>query len=75
MSITKDECKGCEDNFYNTHKNCVTDNECWMFETAKLEVRKQVHIDQRPPWNQEPAVYPSCYHQKGYIFVQGDRTC
>jgi hypothetical protein len=49
----KSDCEGCEDNFYNGNNPHGT-KECWKFNDAKIIMRKRVHINQVPPWNQEP---------------------
>ena len=67
--MTKQDCIGCEDDFYN---DSIT-KECWSFSTGKLIFRKKVAIHQRPPWKQTAHLFPNCYRQKGYIFVNGDR--
>lgn len=69
----KKHCLGCEDDFYNG-KNPYGIKECWLLDGAKLVMRKPVHIDQRPPWNQPAIERLSCYRQKGYIHVEPERT-
>ncbi len=68
----KTDCNGCEDNFYNGNNPHGT-KECWRFKTAKIILRKQVHISQVPPWEQEPELKMSCFRKKQYVFVDGDR--
>lgn len=72
--MNKKHCVGCEDNFYNGN-NDIGVQECWGFETAKLVLKKQVSIHQVPPWKQEPTQVPSCYHKRGYVFIDKDREC
>jgi hypothetical protein len=67
--MTKERCAGCYNNFYNGQGA----SQCWSFETATVELRKKVPVDQMPPWNQPPALYPSCYRQSKYVFFKGDR--
>ena len=71
--MSKANCVGCRDNLYNGN-NDVGVKECWNFKDAKIEKRKRVPLDQRPPWTQEAELLPSCYAQKGYVIVAGDRT-
>lgn len=73
--MTKARCSGCENDFYNHRTGFDGATECWSFKNAKVELRKRVHINHVPPWNQEPTPMPSCYHAKGYVFVEGNRTC
>lgn len=67
-------CAGCEDNFYNGNNPYGTEK-CWSLATAKLIKRKRVHINDIPPWTRTPETLPSCYKQKGYIFVKPEVTC
>jgi len=60
-------CSGCEDNFYNGH-NALGIKECWHLRTFKLVKRCKIHVDQCPPWTQEPITVPDCYRQKRYVF-------
>ena len=68
----KNNCIGCENNFYNGN-NPYGVKECWSFKTAKMVMKKKVSINQAPPWKQKPYKVFSCYHQKGYVFIEGDR--
>ena len=72
--MDKQQCGGCEDNFYNGN-NPHNVKECWCFKNAKLVMRKQVSIHQRPPWRQKAHPVPSCYKQKGYVFVDENQVC
>ena len=67
-------CGGCRDNFYNGN-NPYGVKECWMLKTAKSVMKKEVHRDQRPPWNQKPSKFLSCYHAQRYVYVDPKRTC
>ena len=70
--MTKRDCVGCRDNFYNGN-NPLGVAECWMYKDAKLIPRKEVSIDQRPPWTQEPRLLPNCYSRSRYVYVRPDR--
>lgn len=72
VTMTKDDCLGCEDDFYNDH-NPMGVKECWLFKTATLIMRRRVGLWEPPPWTAEPELLPHCYHAKGVIFVQPDR--
>ena len=72
-TITKANCKGCYNEVYNQGLGGA--KECWSFATAELIMRKEVHIDQRPPWNQEAKLLPSCYRKERYVYVKPDQTC
>ena len=61
-------CGGCYCNFYNGN-NDMNIKECWSLEDAKLVLKKQVHINQVPPWKQLPIKVLDCYRRDGYIFV------
>ena len=71
--MTKKDCIGCRNNFYNGN-NDLGIKECWSFESAKLIMRKRVHIDQPPPWNQKAISKPNCYHEQGYVYVGPNQT-
>ena len=76
MPLSKNEkremCAGCKDNFYNGG-NPYGVKECWNLTSATVVSRVQVHIDQVPPWTQEPVNVLSCYKQNHYVFV--DPNC
>lgn len=72
--MTKADCSGCEQNFYNGN-NPYGVAECWSFKSAKIIPRKKVGMNDVPPWTWKPQPRPSCYQQKGYVFIDGDRTC
>jgi len=77
MNISKQDCIGCEDNFYND-RNPYGIKECWNFGNAKIIKRKKVGINDVPPWTWKPGKFPSCYRQEGYVFIdctKGDRQC
>lgn len=69
--MTKSEklkhCIGCHDNVYNLGLNGV--KECWRLSDMKLVLKKRVHVNDIPPWNNEPEQVPDCRKEKGYIFV------
>ena len=67
-------CAGCEQNFYNGN-NPLGVQECWSLDGAKLIWRKEVHIDQRPPWNQKARMFMSCFQRRRYVFVGPKQTC
>lgn len=76
--MTKQEklkhCIGCREDFYNTSGNS-TDGECWNLKRAKLVWKKEVHIDQSPPWTQKAKRLLSCYHRPRHVYVGKDQTC
>lgn len=72
--MNKSNCSGCEQNFYNGN-NPYGVKECWSFKEAKVIFRKRVSISQVPPWKQKAQRLPSCYQQKGYVFVGPNVTC
>jgi len=75
--MTKNEklkyCKGCEQNFYNGNNNLGV-NECWHLQSAKIVLKKEVHINQQPPWNQKAQKFLDCYKAKGFVYVNPDKT-
>ena len=66
--MEKDKCLGCENNFYNGNNN-LNIAECWSLKTATMIKRKKVGINDVPPWTWKPQLFPSCYRQKGYVFI------
>lgn len=68
----KKYCTGCEQNFYNGN-NPYGIKECWNLESAKLVLKKKIHINQVPPWKQKPIKVLSCYQQKHYVFWAPNR--
>jgi hypothetical protein len=67
-------CSGCRNNFYNGN-NPYGVKRCWSLDNAEVVKRKRVHINQVPPWTQEPIKVLSCFHQQGYVFVNPNATC
>lgn len=68
-------CSGCNDNFYNGN-NPHGVKQCWLLDKARLVRRKQVHINDIPPWTCQPVVVvPDCYRKRGYVFIEPRRTC
>ena len=57
--MNKQHCNGCYNEFYNNRKQ----GDCWSLESAKLIMRKEVHIDQIPPWTQKAEKFPNCYRK------------
>lgn len=70
--MDKKHCVGCRDDFYNGNQGPGGSKECWSFPKAKLIRRVAVHINQRPPWTQEPQLVPHCYSKERYIYVAPD---
>lgn len=67
-------CSGCHDDYYNCAGNS-SGGRCWSLGQMKLEWRKEVSIDQVPPWNQKARLFPNCYHKQRYVYVGKDVTC
>jgi len=58
----KTDCAGCHNDFYNGH-NELGVTECWSLKTAVFVSRIEVHIDQCPPWRQEPITVLRCFRR------------
>lgn len=71
--MDRKHCVGCRENFYNGD-NPFGIVECWSLKDAVLISRKEVPVDQRPPWTQGPVMKPSCYRRKGYVYVKPGQT-
>lgn len=66
--MDKKHCEGCRNDFYNGRDN-VGGRDCWSLKDAKLVMRKEVHINQMPPWNQPAKEVPNCYRRSQYVYV------
>ncbi len=66
------QCVGCHDDFYN-HRGSEC-GLCWSLSSMKLVLKKEVHINQRPPWTQKAIRVPDCYHRPQYVYVGKDQT-
>ena len=65
--MEKTNCTGCYNNDYNNGLGGA--KECWSFKDAKMIWRKEVHVNQVPPWNQKARRFPSCYRKQRYVYV------
>lgn len=68
-------CAGCHDDFYNQPGGTSPTGRCWSLPNMELEWRKEVSVDQRPPWTQKARRLPSCYHRPRFVYVKPNRTC
>jgi len=68
----KEYCQMCHNNFYNGN-NPYGVKECYSFKDAKVVWKKQVHINQMPPWKQKAIRVLNCYRRSGYVYVEKDR--
>jgi hypothetical protein len=59
-------CVGCHDDFYNGEGF----SGCWSLENMELIMKKEVPIDQVPPWTQKAQLFPKCYHKQRYVYVK-----
>jgi len=66
-------CYGCRNEFYNGN-NELGVQACWSLEGAKRIKRKEVHINQQPPWNQKAKLLPSCFHRSQYVYKEPTAT-
>jgi len=66
-------CTGCKDNFYNGF-NDLGIKKCWKLEISNIVSRKEVHINDIPPWNHQPIIKTlNCYRKKGFVYVDKDQ--
>lgn len=72
--MDRKHCSGCRNNFYNGN-NDLGVQQCLSLKNAKLIMRKEVHIDQVPPWKQKAQKFPDCYSKARFVYVAPDRTC
>lgn len=66
-------CAGCHDDFYNQPGNS-SKGRCWSLASMKLVWKKEVSVDQRPPWTQKAKRLPECYHRPRFVYVGKDQT-
>lgn len=71
--MDKKHCIGCRDNFYNGN-NDLGVQKCWCLAKAKLVLKKEVHINQVPPWTQKAKLVPDCYRKPQYVYVDKDQV-
>jgi hypothetical protein len=69
MIVTKCDCAGCHDDFYNDH-NPLGVKECWSLKSAKIVTRWRTGTWTMPatPGAFAEVRVPNCYRQKGYVF-------
>ena len=65
--MKKENCQGCYNDDYN--HGLGGSKECWSFPKEELIPRKEVSINQPPPWNQKARTFPSCYQKQGFIII------
>ena len=70
---TVKDCAGCRDDFYNGH-NPLGVTRCWSLDSAKFVLRKEVHVDQVPPWDQKPIRVPDCFRRPRHVYVDPERS-
>lgn len=61
-------CAGCYNNFYNGN-NPYGVKECSYLKTAKIVRRKEVHINQMPPYKQKPIKTLDCYRRPQFVYI------
>ena len=66
-------CVGCRNDFYNG-KNELGVKECWSLEKTEMVWKKEVHIDQRPPWTQKAKRFLSCFHRPRHVYVKPEQV-
>lgn len=69
----KNYCSGCHDNFYNG-QNQYGIKVCWHLKDARVVSKKEVHINQMPPFTQKPIKVLSCYHKPQFVYLDPKRT-
>ena len=63
-------CVGCYNDYYNQSEP----KHCWGLSKARVILRKEVHINDVPPWNHTPKLLPDCYRKPKYVYVGADQT-
>lgn len=68
--IDRKWCSLCHDDYYNSSQTSGSSTGiCWCRDDAKVVWRKEVSIDQRPPYTQKARRFPSCYHRPRYGYI------
>jgi hypothetical protein len=67
--MDKKHCVGCYNDFYNYGGVNGNTKQCWMLKDAKLIKRKEVHIEQMPPYNQKAEFFPNCYRKQRFAYI------
>jgi len=57
-------CHGCYNNIYNSQEK-----DCWHLGDSEIIWRKEVHIDQIPPYKQPYRRFLSCYRKQRYVYI------
>lgn len=70
--MTKADCVGCHDNFYNGHNN-IGVTECWHFNSTQPLVTRyhlsiNVSMGRRDAY--EEVKVPPCFSQIGFVFLK-----
>jgi len=73
MSKKSEYCQGCRNNFYNGNNEYGVKT-CWSLKDAKIVSKKEVHINQIPPFNQKPIKVLSCYNKPQFVYIDPKRT-
>ena len=68
MAQKKDNCVGCEDNFYNGC-NPYGIKECSRFKEARKAKVCIASMNEHPPFQRVESKL-NCYHQKGYVYLK-----
>ena len=65
--MDKRKCQGCHNDIYNHGAGGA--KECFSLKTAKIIFRKEVHVDQIPPYKQAAKRFPSCYNKPRFCYL------
>ena len=68
----KQFCNGCYNEFYNHGGVNGNTKECWSLKTAKKVKKKQVHINDVPPWKHQRIV--EINSSKAEVYSRAGRT-
>lgn len=68
QKITKEDCAGCENDFYNCGGVNGNTKNCWSFERAEMTLGRVLSIHTLPKhYSGKFKPIPSCYNQKQYF--------
>ncbi len=69
----KQLCAGCYNDEYNQGLGGA--NECFYFKKARVCKKKEVHIDDVPPWKHQRIFKTlTCYRKPRFVYIDPERT-
>lgn len=69
--ISRDECRGCRDDWYNASGHSLN-GRCWHAASGTMVTRYRIHRDMLPARHGAftEVLVPSCRHEDGFYFYE-----